>query len=412
LFIGFNNSINSSFIYHPQFAFYKMFSSRTDWNTSPNRLSGLIAEKRLKGEIIFDLTESNPTKCEFSYPVNEIIKTINTPSITSYKPEPFGLLSARKAIAEYYAGLGVAIKPERIVLTSSTSEAYSFLFKLLCNAGDEVIIPQPSYPLFDYLCQLNDIALKNYRLAYDDEWYIDFESLQEQITGRTRAIVLVHPNNPTGSYLKRDEFEQICLFASKYHASIIIDEVFGPYDISSDLHRAHILDTESDVLLFSLNGISKLVGLPQLKLSWIIVHGNSQFTAEALKRLEIISDTFLSVNTPVQLALPNILSHSSDIGNQIRLRIQKNYQLLQSVFSGSSVSVLRVEGGWYAVLQFPQRKSDEEWTEQILLQKNIIVQPGHFYDFDRESCIVISLLPIFRIFEESIEEIHKFVQEN
>jgi alanine-synthesizing transaminase len=389
-----------------------MFSSRTDWNTAPNKLSGLIAEKRLKGEIIFDLTESNPTKCEFSYPDHEIIKALNTPSITSYKPEPFGLLSARKAIAEYYAELSVAIKSEHIVLTSGTSEAYSFLFRLLCNVGDEVIVPQPSYPLFDYLCQLNDIKLKNYRLAYDDEWYIDFESLQEQITERTRAIVLVHPNNPTGSYLKQDEFNRICSLASKHNCSIITDEVFGPYDILPNVHRAHILNSESDVLLFSLNGISKLLGLPQLKLSWIIAHGSSQFTTEALKRLEIIGDTFLSVNTPVQLALPNILLYSSDIGSQIRSRIQTNYRLLQSVFTGSSVSVLRVEGGWNAILQFPQRKSDEEWTVQILLQKNIIVQPGHFYDFDRESCIVISLLPILRIFKESIEEIHRFIQEN
>jgi alanine-synthesizing transaminase len=389
-----------------------MFSSRTDWNTAPNRLSGFVTEKRLHGETIIDLTESNPTNCGFSYPDREIIKALGTPSVTSYKPEPFGLLSTRKSIAEYYANLGTEIRPEQIILTASTSEAYSFLFKLLCNVGDEVVIPQPSYPLFEYLCQLNDVTLKNYRLAYDGEWHIDFESLQDQFTVRTRAIILVHPNNPTGSYLKQDEFNRICLLASKHNFSIIADEVFGPYDISPDAHRANILNSRSSVLLFSLNGISKLLGLPQLKLSWIAVQGNTQLVTEALKRLEIIGDTFLSVNTPVQLALPNILCYTSDIEFQIRSRIQTNYRLLQTIFTGSDTSVLRVEGGWYAILQLPQRKNDEEWAEQILLKKNIIVQPGHFYDFEQESCIIISLLPILGIFKKSLEEIHRFVQEN
>ncbi len=388
-----------------------MFSSRTDWNTAPNRLSGLAAEKRLRGETIIDLTESNPTKCEFSYPFREIISALNTPSIASYQPEPFGLLSARKAIAEYYAEQGNAIKPEQIILTSSTSEAYSFLFKLLCNFGDEVVFPQPSYPLFEYLCRLNDITLRNYRLDYDGEWHIDFESLQKQFTEKTRAIVLVHPNNPTGSYLKQNEFDRVCSLADKNSFSIITDEVFGPYYILPSIHRAHILNSQSPVLSFSLNGISKLLGLPQLKLSWIVAHGSSLHTTEALKRLEIISDTFLSVNTPVQLALPKLLYDFSDIGNQIRTRIQTNYRLLQNIFMGSTISVFRVEGGWYAILQLPRKNNDEDWAEQILIKKNIIVQPGHFYDFERESCIIVSLLTISKIFKGSLEEIRKFVQE-
>jgi aspartate/methionine/tyrosine aminotransferase len=388
-----------------------MFSSRTDWNTTPNRLSGLAAEKRLRGESITDLTESNPTKCEFSYPTEEILSALTEPSIVSYQPEPRGLLSARKAIAEYYAVHGIAITPEQIILTSSTSEAYSFLFKLLCNVGDEVVVPQPSYPLFEYLCQLNDITLRQYRLAYDGEWHIDFASLQAQFSDRTRAIVLVHPNNPTGSYLKQNEFDQICSLASEHHSSLIADEVFGPYDMSPDVHCANILTSQSFVPLFSLNGISKLLGLPQLKLSWIVVDGNLQQRDEALNRLDIIADTFLSVNTPVQVALPKLLRCSSDIGNKIRLRIQMNYRLLQKVFADSSTSVLRVEGGWYAVLQLPQKYSDDNWAEEILTHQNILVQPGHFFDMEQKSCIVISLLSVSDLFDDAILRLQRFIEE-
>ena len=387
-----------------------MFSSRTDWNTTPNRLSGLAAEKYLRGESIIDLTESNPTKCKFSYPSEEILNTLSDRSVLSYQPEPRGLLSARKAITEYYAAQGIALTPEQIILTSSTSEAYSFLFKLLCNVGDEVVVPQPSYPLFEYLCQLNDITLRYYRLAYDGEWHIDFTSLEAQLSERTRAIVLVHPNNPTGSYLKQNEFDRICSLASEHHSSLIADEVFGPYDISPGVDCANILTSQSFMPLFSLNGISKLLGLPQLKLSWIFVHGDLQQKGEALNRLDIIADTFLSVNTPVQIALPRLFRFSSDIRNQIRLRIQTNYKLLQNIFADSNTSVLRVEGGWYAILHLPQKHSDDNWAEEILIHQNILVQPGHFFDMEQESCIVISLLPDSRIFKETILRLMRFIE--
>jgi aspartate/methionine/tyrosine aminotransferase len=387
-----------------------MFSSRTDWNTAPNRLSELLAEKHRQGTPIIDLTESNPTQCGFSYPRTEILEALFDPSVLIYEPEPHGLLSARKAIAEQYAVLGIPVAPEHIILTASTSEAYSFLLKLLCNTGDEIIIPQPSYPLFEYLCQLNDVTLRTYRLAYDGEWHVDFASLQAQLTNRTRAVILVHPNNPTGSYLKQNEFDRICSLASEHHYALIADEVFGLYDISPDAHRARILNSRSSVLLFSLNGISKLLGLPQFKLSWIVVQGSSPQTTEALKKLEIISDTFLSVNTPVQLALPSLIRYSSDIRNQIRSRIQTNYRLSQSIFTGSSISVLRVEGGWYAILQLPQRKSDGEWAEEILTYQNILVQPGHFFDIEHNSCIVVSLLSISCLFEDALLQLQRFIE--
>jgi alanine-synthesizing transaminase len=387
-----------------------MFSSRTDWNSTPNRLSGLLTEKRLRGESITDLTESNPTKCGFSYPDKEILSALAEPTLLLYQPEPRGLLSTRKAIVAYYAAQNIAITHEQVILTSSTSEAYSFLFKLLCNAGDEVLLPQPSYPLLEYLCQLNDITIRYYQLAYDGEWHIDFTSLQSQWSERTRALVLVHPNNPTGSYLKQHEFDKIHSLASQHSFSLIVDEVFGPYDISQNEHRVNTLSAQSLVPMFSLNGISKLLGLPQLKLSWIVVHGTPQQRDEALHRLDIIADTFLSVNTPVQVALPQLLRCSSDIQNQIRLRIQTNYQLLQNVFADSRVSVLRVEGGWYAILQLPHIHSDSDWAEGMLKSQNILVQPGHFFDMEQKSCIVVSLLPHSNLFKDAILRLKAFIE--
>jgi alanine-synthesizing transaminase len=387
-----------------------MFSSRTDWNSTPNRLSGLLIEKRLRGESITDLTESNPTKCGFSYPDKEILAALTEPSLLSYQPEPRGLLSARKAIAEYYAIHNSTVTPEQVILTASTSEAYSFLFKLLCNVGDEVLLPQPSYPLLEYLCQLNDITIRYYQLVYDGEWQIDFTSLQSQCTERTRALVLVHPNNPTGSYLKQNEFDKIHSLASKHHLSLLVDEVFGPYDISQNEHRVNTLSAQSLVPMFSLNGISKLLGLPQLKLSWIVVHGTPQQKDEALYRLDIIADTFLSVNTPVQVALPQLLRFSSDIRNQIRSRIQTNYRLLQNIFADSRASVLRVEGGWYAILQLPHIHNDHDWAEGMLLRQNILVQPGHFFDMEQKSCIVVSLLPPSKLYKDAILRLKEFIE--
>ena len=387
-----------------------MFSSRTKWNMVPNQLSDLIAAKRQRGEVIIDLTESNPTRCEFSYPEKEILAALANESSLLYQPEPRGLFIARKAIANYYAALGVTVRPEHIVLTASTSEAYSFLFKLLCNVGDAIIVPQPSYPLFEYLCQLNDVVLRHYCLAYDGEWHIDFESLQSAFTNRTRAIVLVHPNNPTGSYLKQNEFELVCAFAAEHNYAVIADEVFGPYFFSSDTNRVNILESNTSILSFSLNGISKLLGLPQLKLSWIVVRGNPQQTDEMLSRLDIIADTFLSVNTPAQVALPKLFEHLQFIGEQIRMRVQSNFHLLQRIFKDSKVSVFHVEGGWYAILQLPKFHNDEEWAVELLHQQDILVYPGHFFDMKQKSCIVLSLLPTSELFVNALSRIRLFIE--
>jgi len=389
-----------------------MFSSRTQWNMLPNSLSRLVAAKRLRGEALLDLTESNPTHCGFSYPEKEILGGLAHPSSLLYQPDPRGLPLARKAIAHYYGTLGVAVNPENIILTASTSEAYSFLFKLLCNAGEEIIVPQPSYPLLEYLCQLNDVALRHYRLVYDGEWHIDFEMLQSAMTSRTRAIVLVHPNNPTGSYIKQNEFERVCAIAAHYHCAVIVDEVFQPYSLFPDIHRANILAYRSSSLVFSLNGISKLLGLPQLKLSWIVVSGHAPHTGESLDRLDIIADTFLSVNTPVQAAMPQLLSSVSQIESQILERVRQNYTVLQKSFMNSHTSVFHVEGGWYAILRLPQMYNDDQWAEKFLLHENIIVQPGHYYGIEQKSCIVFSLLPVGDQVADAIKKMHKFIEEN
>jgi aspartate/methionine/tyrosine aminotransferase len=377
----------------------------------PNQLSDLAEAKRLRGEIIIDLTESNPTHCGFSYAEREILSALANEMALVYQPEPRGLLVARKAIADYYTSIGVAVMPEDVILTASTSEAYSFLFKLLCNAGDEVIVPRPSYPLFEYLCQLNDVVLRHYDLAYDGEWHIDFDSLESALTSNTRAIILVHPNNPTGSYIKQKEFEQVCSVASEHQCALIADEVFGSYDFSSDTHRARIVTSQASIVLFSLNGISKLLGLPQFKISWIVVHGNSQLSHEALNRLDIIADTFLSVNTPAQEALPKLLEQSNFIGEQIRTRVHSNFHLLQRIFTDSSVSVFRAEGGWYAILQLPQFHSDGEWAVELLRQRNILVYPGHFFDMEQKSCMVLSLLPPSELYTDAVSQIKLFVDQ-
>jgi alanine-synthesizing transaminase len=389
-----------------------MFSSRTQWNMLPNSLSRLVAAKRLRGETFLDLTESNPTRCGFSYPEKEILGALAQPSSFIYQPDPRGLPLTRKAIAHYYESLGVVVSPENIILTASTSEAYSFLFKLLCNAGEEIVVPQPSYPLLEYLCQLNDVALRHYHLVYDGEWHIDFETLQSAMTKHTRAIVLVHPNNPTGSYIKQNEFERVCAIAAEHYCAVIVDEVFQPYSLFPDVHRANILTTRSSSLVFSLNGISKLLGLPQLKLSWIAVSGQPQQIGESLDRLDIIADTFLSVNTPVQAALPQLLSSVSHIESQILKRIQRNSAALQKSFMNSRTSVFHVEGGWYAILRLPQIFSDDQWAEKFLFYENIIVQPGHYYGMEQPSCIVLSLLPPVDQVAVAIKTMCKFIEEN
>lgn len=386
-----------------------MFSSRTNWNLTPNELSLLAAEKRKRGEIILDLTESNPTKCGFLLE-SPLLESLSTPQAALYDPQPRGLASARQAIAAWYAGRDTIVDPESVFLTSGTSEAYSHVFRLLCNAGDSILVPKPSYPLFDYLCRLHDIEAFYYHLRYDGEWHIDFESLHDAVSKSTRAILLVHPNNPTGSYITNDERVKIVDFARRHDLALIVDEVFLDFELSTNERRSGSFAAERGVLTFSLNGISKLLALPQMKLAWIAVSGSEASLKEAIGRLEVIADSYLSVGTPIQLALPELLKAGPSITEKITARIRHNYRHIRSMIGESSlVSLLTTEGGWNAIVRLPNMMSDEAWALRLLKDCNVLVHPGHFFEIGRNVCVVISLLPQESVFSEGIAGIFQAV---
>lgn len=359
------------------------FSSRLHWDLRPNRLTELLKAKRAAGETILDLTESNPTVAGFDYPADQILSAFADPRNLIYEPSAQGLLSAREAIGPH---------PGRLLLTASTSEAYSYLFKLLTDPGDEVLVPRPSYPLFEFLATLESVRVVQYPLFYYEGWSIDMQALASSVTSRTRAIVLVNPNNPTGSYLKRGELVELLGICRRHGLAIISDEVFADYAFEPDPERVATLSNVEDVLTFSMSGLSKVCGLPQLKLGWI--RANGPCAAEAMERLELIADTFLSVGTPVQHALPQLLAAGKAVQNQIRSRTKANLALLPRR--------LHVEGGWYATVRVPRTQSEEEWVLHLLSEHNILVQPGYFYDFDSEAYLILSLLTPPDILREAI----------
>jgi alanine-synthesizing transaminase len=354
-----------------------MFSRRLVWDSTPNPLSEMVARKRVRGERILDLTEGNPTHAGIAYP--PIV--FDDARMMSYDPASFGMLEARERVAEEY---GVAV--ERVILTASTSEAYSWLFKLLCDAGDEVLVPRPSYPLFDYLAALENVTVRPYHLRYHEGWFVDLDDIR--ITERTRAIVVVNPNNPTGSYLKPAELDALVALARKHDLAIISDEVFSDYAMEEGGVRS-LVDVEGAVT-FCLNGLSKLVGLPQMKLGWMIVNDSA-----ARERLELIADTYLSVGTPVQCGLGKLLALKSSVQGQILARVRGNLTRMKGA--------RHVEGGWYAILQAPRTKSEEQWTLDLLEEHNVLVQPGYFYDFEQEAFLVLSLLTPGEVFQEGLE---------
>ena len=383
-----------------------MFSSRTNWDLRSSRLFSLLQRKRQQCEEIIDLTESNPTRCHFEYHPHTILKTLSTERSLVYEPDPKGLSSARLAVVDFYRAHGITIEPECIILTASTSEGYSFLFRLLCNERESVLVPKPSYPLFNDLCRLGDVTSRPYHLAYDGEWQVDLSTLERSFSRDTRALVLVHPNNPTGSFVKVQEREAISTLARRRHAALIVDEVFGPFAFEGDVRRAPSFAGNGEVLTFALNGLSKLLGLPQMKLAWIVVSGPPEERDEAMRRLEMVGDLFLSIGAPVQHALPSLLTDLLPVTQQIRDRVRSNYQMLRSECApSSSVSVLHCEGGWNAVLRLPQTRSDEEWALDLLQRHNVLVHPGNLFDFEQESCLVVSLLPPSEIVSEGFKKI-------
>jgi alanine-synthesizing transaminase len=382
----------------------RVFSSRLKWDSPANALSALLAEKRSAGSCVLDLTESNPTHAGFAYPGDEILAALADARSLRYDPAPRGLDSAREAVAEYYARRGVAADPSRILLAASTSEAYSYLFKLLADPGDEILVPRPSYPLFEFLAALESVQVRHYPLRYDGAWRVDFEALERTAGLRARAIVVVNPNNPTGSFLKRDEWARLEEFAASRRIAIVSDEVFSDFAIAPDPARVATLAGGCSVLTFSMSGLSKVAGLPQMKLGWIVA-GGPQHEA-ALNGLEWIADTYLSVATPVQAALPRLLRATEPVRAQILERTRANLAFLRgAIGSGSPFQVLNVEGGWYAILQVPRIRSEEQWALDLLADHDVLVQPGFFYDFDSDAFLVLSLLTPSQVFEQGVNQV-------
>ena len=379
-----------------------MFSSRLNWSAPENPLTRLLTEKRARGDTILDLTESNPTVAGFSYPADLLQRALADSRLLRYEPHPAGLPAARQAVADYYRD----VSPDRILLTASSSEAYALLFKLLADPGDKVLVPRPSYPLFEFLAALESVCAVLYPLVYDGRWAIDFEALERSVTARTRAIVLVNPNNPTGSFLKRPELEHLLALCRRHQIAIISDEVFSDYAFGADEQRVRSLTGVEDVLTFVLSGFSKVLGLPQLKLGWIVAGGPQPLRSQAIERLELIEDTYLSVGTPVQWAAGTLLGSRQAIQTQILERVQTNRAVMASrIGSASPWRLLETEGGWYAVLEAPRIHSEEQWVLELLQDDDVLVQPGFFFDFEREAFLIVSLLTRPDVFQEGVDRI-------
>jgi alanine-synthesizing transaminase len=368
------------------------FSLRTAWDVSETELARAIAERRAGGLPLLDLTASNPTRCGFAYDEAAILSALAGRELLVYDPDPRGMRHVREAVAGYYADHGAAADPEHLFLTTSTSEAYSFLFRLLCDPGDEVLIAQPSYPLFDFLAQLENVRLVPYSLFYDHGWRLDAESIRRQITPKTRAIALVHPNNPTGHFTKdseRGELETIC---AEHSLALIVDEVFLDYGIAGHQARSFACGPHP-VLTFVLSGMSKIAALPQMKAAWIAAFGPEPELKPALDRLEVIADTFLSMNAPIQCAMPSWLSGRAGLQLQISTRVEENLRQLDLILPGHNlVSRLDVEAGWYAVLRVPAVVPGEELAVRLVREHGVSVHPGYFFGFAGDGWLIVSLL--------------------
>jgi aspartate/methionine/tyrosine aminotransferase len=393
------------------------FAQRTSWNLNPNRYTEVLEVHRRSGRELLDLTASNPTTVGLRYREEELLQALAHREALTYEPQPKGLLSAREAIAAYYLGRGSRVSSHDLILTTSTSEAYTFVFRLLCNPGEVLLAPTPSYPLFDFLADLQDVKLVPYDLVYDHGWQIDFHSLQAAIEsvqaagGKCRAVLVVHPNNPTGSYVKPHEGERLNRICTANEMAIIADEVFLDYSLVQT--PALTFSASNDVLTFTLSGLSKISAVPQMKVAWIAVSGPDSLKAEALLRLEVIADTYLSMNAPVQLGVPVMLEERHNIHRQLMYRIRENLAELDSQLAAQKLCQrLEVEGGWYAVLRVPVTGPDEDLAIRLLQETNVLVQPGHFYDFPAEGYLVLSLITDPQTFREGISRALQFIASN
>jgi alanine-synthesizing transaminase len=456
-----------------------LFARRTNWDLTTNAYTRAIDEHRREGRALLDLTASNPTTIGLRYDADKISNALASPMALTYEPDPKGVRVGREAIAGYYAERGIPISADDLILTTSTSEGYSFLFRLLCEPGDAVLVPAPSYPLFDFLADLQDVKLVPYELIYDHGWQMDLHSLEAELkrssshpfaqhqgekdgaaisdrlsqdwvprprgpeVGRQagvggttcKAVLVVHPNNPTGSFVKPPEARQLAQFCAQNNLAIIADEVFLDYSLKSSGESeagapsfASGFDKNvgapffgpplakgwegDNVLTFTLSGLSKIAGLPQMKVAWIAVTGPKEVKREALGRLEVIADTYLSMNAPVQWAIPAMLSERASIQRQLMARIRGNLAEVDRQLAGQGLCArLELEGGWYVILRVPVTGSDEELAISLLRSTGVLVQPGHFYDFASDGYLVVSLITPSEIFVPGIELLLRFLAE-
>ena len=379
------------------------FSARTGWDVGESRFAAAVREARMAGRGVVDLTVSNPTVCGFAYDVEAILGSLGNAGAMVYDPDPRGMGSARQAVAGYYRDHGAEVDPDAVVLTTSTSEGYGYLFRLLCDAGDEVLVAQPSYPLFDFLADLEDVRLKPYPLFYDFGWWIDFAELEGRIGPKTKAIVVVHPNNPTGhttGVAERARLEMIC---ERHGLALIVDEVFLDYSLEEERLESFAVGPHP-VLTFVLSGMSKIAGLPQMKVGWIVGLGPEEERRQAMGRLEVVADTFLSMNAPVQMALPGWLEGRRGIQAQILERVRGNLGLVKA----AGVEVLQLEAGWSAILRLPQVGGRGDVAEELLREVGVVVHPGSFYGIGEAGRVVVSLLGPVGEFADGMERVAGF----
>lgn len=389
---------------------FLMFADRTRWNLQANRISLALERRRKSGMEIFDLTASNPTTVGLNYDEKAILSAVSKREALIYEPDPKGLKSARDAVAGYYraAAMPVEIEPESLILTASTSEAYSYLFRLLCNPGDEVLVGSPGYPLFEYLAEIQDVRLVSYELVYDHGWQIDFHSLRQKLSPRTRAIMLVNPNNPTGSYVSERERLELNAIATEHELALVVDEVFLDFSFDGAAHASFAGNAEA--LTFTLSGLSKICALPQMKLAWLLASGPEELRRESVARLEVIADTYLSPSTAIQHAAANFLNERGAIQQELMTRVRGNLaELDRQLRSQQLCRRLEVQGGWYAVLRVPATRSDEQFAVELLEQQSVVVHPGLFFDFQSEGYLVLSLITPPDTFAEGIRRVLAFV---
>jgi alanine-synthesizing transaminase len=387
-----------------------MFSQRTNWKLTPNKYTRALEEMRAGGEHLIDLTISNPTECGLEYDSAAILRAFQNEKSLAYEPEAKGLMPAREEVARYYReDHGETVDLQSLLLTTSTSEAYSYVFRLLCNPHDEVLVPKPSYPLFDFLGDLQDVTLIPYMLQYAHGWFLDFESVLRAVTPRTRAVLLVHPNNPTGSYVKSEEVRQLNELCRERQMALIVDEVFLDYSLGGPPRKSFVANR--DTLTFTLSGLSKIAALPQMKVAWIATTGPEALTRPALDRLEIIADTYLSLSSPIQWAFRGLLEQRRSLKPQLLGRMRENWAHLKSVVAGAaSVELRDTEGGWYAVLRIAGERSDEDLTIELMQKAHVLVHPGHFYDFPSDDCLVISLITPIQQFQQGTAKLVKALE--